>query len=249
MKATLFKYLRAPLLGAFMTGLAACTTQSGPTYTLHAVNAPNQQARTYRVSCLGLFESSNSCVRVAEETCKTQPVTWLQAIDGVSDGTPKNAPREMTFMCGKPVMQQPVPQAVPQPVPQAVPQPVPQPQAERPAPQRQLLLQGNANFATDSAVLSPIAKSNLDHFMRVDQGLNLRRVTVMGYTDNTGSEAHNLKLSQARAAAVVQYLRDGGLRADQFVAQGLGSADPVASNATPEGRMQNRRVDVRVFAE
>jgi hypothetical protein len=93
MKATLFKYLRAPLLGAFMTGLAACTTQSGPTYTLHAVSAPNQQARTYRVSCLGLFESSNSGVRVAEETCKTQPVTWLQAIDGVSDGTPKNLRR------------------------------------------------------------------------------------------------------------------------------------------------------------
>ncbi len=241
MKATLFKYLRAPLLGAFMTGLAACTTQSGPTYTLHAVNSPNQQAPTYRVSCLGLFESSNSCVRVAEETCKTQPVTWLQTIDGVSDAAPKNNPREMTFMCGKPVVQEPVAQPVPQPVPQ--------PQVEQPAPQRQLLLQGNANFATDSAVLSPIAKSNLDHFMKVDQGLNLRRVTVMGYTDNTGSEAHNLKLSEARAAAVVQYLRDGGLHADQFVARGLGSADPVASNATAEGRLQNRRVDVRVFTE
>jgi outer membrane protein OmpA-like peptidoglycan-associated protein len=245
MNATLFKYLRAPLLGAFVTFLAACTTQSGPTYTLHAVSVPNQQAPTYRVSCLGLFESSNSCVRVAEETCQTQPVKWLQAIDGVSDTTPKKDPREMTFMCGKPVVQQPVPQAVPQPVPQ----PVPQQQAEQPAPQRQLLLQGNANFATDSAALSPIAKENLDHFMRVNQGVNLRRVTVMGYTDKTGSEAHNLTLSQARAAAVVQYLRDGGLHADQFVARGLGSADPVASNATAEGRMQNRRVDVRVFAE
>ena len=245
MNATLFKYLRAPLLGAFVTVLAACATQSGPTYTLHAVSVANQQAPTYQVSCLGLFESSSSCVRVAQETCQAQPVTWLEAIDGVSGITPKNAPREMTFMCGKPVVQQPVPQAVPQPVQRAVPQP----QAEQPALQRQLLLQGNANFATDSAVLSPIARTNLDQFVRVNQGVNLRRVTVMGYTDKTGSEAHNLKLSQARAAAVVQYLRDGGLHADQFVAQGLGSADPVASNATAEGRMQNRRVDVRVFTE
>lgn len=245
MNTTLFKYLRAPLLGAFVTFLAACTTQSGPTYTLHAVTAPNLKAPTYRVSCLGLFESSNSCVRVAEETCKGQPITWLEAIDGVSNGTPVNSPREATFMCGKPVVQQPVPQPAPQPVPQ----PAPQPQAKPEAPQVRLLLQGNANFATDSSVLSSIAKENLDHFMMVNKGVSLHRVTVMGYTDSTGSEAHNLKLSQARAEAVVQYLRDGGFHADEFVARGLGSADPVASNATAEGRLQNRRVDVRVFTE
>lgn len=242
MNATLFKYFRAPLLGAFVTFLAACSTQSGPTYTLHAITVPNQKAPVYQVSCLGLFESSKSCVRVAEETCKAQPVTWLEATDGVRDAAPAKDPREMTFMCGQPVAQQPAPQAAPQ-------QPAPQPQASQPAPQRQLLLQGNANFATDSAVLSTIAKQNLDSFLKANQGVNLRRVTVMGYTDNTGSEAHNLKLSQARATSVVQYLRDGGLHADQFVARGLGSADPVASNATAEGRMQNRRVDVRVFAE
>jgi len=252
MNATLFKHLRAPLLGAFVTFLAACTTQSGPTYSLHAVSVPNQQAPMYQVSCQGIFESSNSCVRVAEETCKTQPVTWLQAIDGVRDSAPKKNPREMTFMCGKPVVQQQqVAQAVPQQPQQPAPtQPVPQAVVQQlVVPQVRLLLQGNANFATDSATLSPIAKENLDQFMIANRGINLHRVTVMGYTDKTGSEAHNLKLSQARAAAVVQYLRDGGLHADQFVARGLGSADPVASNATAEGRLQNRRVDVRVFAE
>jgi hypothetical protein len=72
-----------------------------------------------------------------------------------------------------------------------------------------------------------------------------RRITNVA----AGSEAHNRALSKARAEAVVQYLRDGGLEAEQFVAQGLGSADPVASNATAEGRSQNRRVDVRVVAE
>lgn len=251
MNATIFKHLRAPLLGAFVTFLAACTTQSGPTYTLNAISTPNQKAPTYKVSCLGLFESSKSCVRVAEETCQAQPVTWLEAVDGVSNATPVRNPREMIFMCGAPVAQQPVSQAAPQqPAPQQpVSQPAAQPQAKQVVPQVRLLLQGNANFATDSAVLSPIAKENLDHFMNVNQAVSLHRVTVTGYTDATGSEAHNLKLSEARAMAVVQYLRDGGLKADQFTARGLGSADPVASNATAEGRMQNRRVDVRVVAE
>ena len=242
MNATVFKYPRTPLLGAFVTFLAACTTQSGPTYTLQAIGVPNQQASTYRVTCLGLFGSSQSCMRVAEETCKAQPVTLLEATDGVGDSGPENDSRDMTFMCGKPVVQ-------PAPQPQAPQQLVPQPQAKQTAPQVRLLLQGNANFATDSAALSAVAKENLDHFMIANQSVNLHRVTVMGYTDKIGSEAHNLKLSQARAAAVVQYLRDGGLKADQFVARGLGSADLVASNATAEGRLQNRRVDVRVLAE
>lgn len=246
---TLIKHLRAPLLGAFVALLAACTTQSGPTYTLHAVSVPNQQAPVYRVSCDGLFESSKSCVRVAEETCKTQAVTWLESVDGVSGATPMKDPRELTFMCGQPVAQQPAPQPA-QPIPQPA-QPIPQP-AQQPAQQpqaRQMLLQGNASFATDSATLSPAAKASLDRFLSANQGVSLRRLTVMGYTDSTGSEAHNLKLSQARAESVAQYLRNGGLQAGQFVAQGLGSADPVASNATADGRAQNRRVEARVLAE
>lgn len=241
---TLMRYLRAPLLGAFMGFLAACTTQSGPTYTLRAVSVPNQQAPIYRVSCGGLFESSKSCVRVAEETCKAQPVTWLESIDRVSGASPMKDPRELTFMCGQAVAQP----AVLQPA-QPVPQPPQQAQTRQAAPQRQLLLQGNANFATDSATLSPVAKEALDRFLNANQGVALRRVTVMGYTDNTGSDNHNSKLSQARAQTVAQYLRDGGLRAAQFIAQGQGSADPVASNETAEGRARNRRVDVRVFAE
>ena len=123
-------------------------------------------------------------------------MTLLEATDGVGDSGPENDSRDMTFMCGKPVVQ-------PAPQPQAPQQLVPQPQAKQTAPQVRLLLQGNANFATDSAALSAVAKENLDHFMIANQSVNLHRVTVMGYTDKIGSEAHNLKLSQARAAAVV----------------------------------------------
>ncbi|MBW9103315.1 OmpA family protein [Paraburkholderia phenoliruptrix] len=240
MNTTLFRYLRAPLLCAVLTLFAACTTQSGPTYTLRAVSVPNHTAPIYEVSCQGLFESSNSCVRVAEETCHDQPVTWLETLDGVRQSEPVKNPRRMNFMCGKPAVQQPVQEPAQQPASRPPVVPV--------APQVHLLLQGNANFATDSATLSAVAKESLDHFMMVNRGVDLHRVTVTGYTDNTGSEVHNLKLSQARAEAVVHYLREGGLKADQLLARGLGSAAPVTSNATAEGRAQNRRVDVRVIA-
>lgn len=237
MNTTLVKYLRAPLLGAFVALLAACTTQSGPTYTLHAISVPNQKVPVYRVSCDGLLESSNSCVRVAEETCKENGVTVLESVDGVDATVPKKDPRELTFMCGKPAAQQPAAQPV---VKQDV-QPV--------APQRQMVLQGAANFATDSSTLSPTAKASLDRFLSANQGIKVRRVIVTGYTDSTASEAHNLKLSQERATAVAKYLHDGGLQAEQFYTQGKGSADPVASNATAEGRAQNRRVEASVRVE
>ncbi|ASL44580.1 Peptidoglycan-binding protein ArfA [Burkholderia sp. AD24] len=237
MNTTLVKYLRAPLLGAFVAFLAACTTQSGPTYTLHAVTVPNQKVPVYRVSCDGLLESSNSCVRVAEGTCKENGVTLLESIDRVDAAVPKKDPRELTFMCGKPAVQEPATQPV---VKQDV-QPV--------APQRQMVLQGEANFATDSSTLSPTAKASLDRFLSANQGIKLRRVIVTGYTDSTASEAHNLELSRARATTVAQYLRDGGLQAEQFYTQGKGSADPVASNATSEGRAQNRRVEASVRVE
>ncbi|MGF6803359.1 autotransporter adhesin [Paraburkholderia youngii] len=138
-----------------------------------------------------------------------------------------------------------VPAPVPQPPSQPKPEPRPQPQSQE---RRQVLLQGDANFATDSAVLSSAAKASLDNFLRVNEGINFRRVTIIGYTDSTGTRAHNQKLSEARAQSVLQYLRNRGLMAQSFVAEGAAADDPVASNATAEGRALNRRVEVRVVA-
>ncbi|WP_338068875.1 OmpA family protein [Paraburkholderia bryophila] len=168
-------------------------------------------------------------------------MTLLESIDRVDATVPKADPRELTFLCGKPAVQQPAPQPAAQPVVKQDVQPV--------APQRQMVLQGDANFATDSSTLSPTAKASLDRFLSANQGIQLRRVIVTGYTDSTASEAHNLELSRARATTVAQYLRDGGLQAEQFYTQGKGSADPVASNATAEGRAQNRRVEASVRVE
>ena len=66
---------------------------------------------------------------------------------------------------------------------------------------------------------------------------------VSGYTDNTGSESLNLRLSKLRAEACVDYLENKGIAEDRMSYQGYGEADPVADNDTEEGRAQNRRVE------
>lgn len=90
------------------------------------------------------------------------------------------------------------------------------------------------------ATLSRVAY-NLDQFPDTD-------VTVVGFTDNTGSEALNNKLSLERAESVVNYLASHGVASSRLKAVGEGWNDPVASNATPEGRAQNRRVEIYITA-
>jgi outer membrane protein OmpA-like peptidoglycan-associated protein len=70
------------------------------------------------------------------------------------------------------------------------------------------------------------------------------RIEIAGYTDNTGSAAVNTRLAAARAEAVRAYLMRRGVSPGRMIAKGYGPANPVASNATPEGRAQNRRVEL-----
>ncbi|MDN7453651.1 OmpA family protein [Burkholderia cenocepacia] len=230
--------LRAASIGAIAMALGACTTQSGLTYDIRAVSIPGKPDNVFRVSCDGLLGSANACARAAEEFCQGKGFTPLEMIDRVYSRSPMKDPREITFMCGKP---QPVVQAAP-------PAPAPQP-APQSVPQRQVLLQGDANFALDSAALTPEARSQLDRFVQINSGVEFRRVAITGFTDSTGSNTHNLALSASRARNVMNYLRSNGLKAQSFVSEGLGAADPVASNATAEGRAQNRRVEIRIDAK
>ncbi|HBX43007.1 MAG TPA: hypothetical protein DEH27_04025 [Deltaproteobacteria bacterium] len=72
------------------------------------------------------------------------------------------------------------------------------------------------------------------------------KVAVVGYTDSTGPEEYNQKLSERRANAVKKYLLDSGhVKADQITAEGRGEADPIADNKTKEGRAKNRRVEIQ----
>ena len=70
------------------------------------------------------------------------------------------------------------------------------------------------------------------------------RIEVIGHTDNTGSAAFNQDLSQRRASSVANVLRDSGVPSNRLVTFGRGEEQPIASNLTPEGRAQNRRVEI-----
>ena len=73
-------------------------------------------------------------------------------------------------------------------------------------------------------------------------------VQIIGHTDATGSDETNKKLSEQRANSVARFLSDvGGYPENRIQAQGMGAEKPVASNATPEGRAQNRRIDVLII--
>jgi outer membrane protein OmpA-like peptidoglycan-associated protein len=72
---------------------------------------------------------------------------------------------------------------------------------------------------------------------------------VDGYTDNVGSDEFNQTLSEKRAGAVRDYLTSEGVPADSITTKGFGKTNPVASNDTPEGRQENRRVELVVSGD
>lgn len=108
---------------------------------------------------------------------------------------------------------------------------------------------GDVLFATGKYNLRPeaqIALAKLSGIILSHPGLNL---AVEGYTDSTGSDDFNMKLSQQRANTVRDYLISQGLSSDTVTAQGFGKADPVESNDTAAGRQKNRRVEIVVSGE
>jgi outer membrane protein OmpA-like peptidoglycan-associated protein len=107
----------------------------------------------------------------------------------------------------------------------------------------------SVNFHTNSAVLSPEAKTALDGLAAKATTAKAFMIEVAGHTDSTGSDAKNFRLSRARADAVVQYLAvQHKIPLRRFVTpMGYGKTDAVADNTTREGRSQNRRVDVKMI--
>jgi OmpA-OmpF porin, OOP family len=107
----------------------------------------------------------------------------------------------------------------------------------------------SVNFRTNSAVLSPEAKTALDGLAAKAMTAKAFMIEVAGHTDATGSDAKNFRLSRQRADAVVQYLAvQHKIPLRRFVTpMGYGKTDAVADNTTREGRSQNRRVDVKMI--
>ncbi len=103
-------------------------------------------------------------------------------------------------------------------------------------------------FDTGKASLTTKAKANLDKLIPIFTEYGDTNIEIFGYTDNTGSPEFNLKLSAKRAESVKDYLASKGLVASRFKTTGLGIEQPIATNDTPDGRSQNRRVEFAITA-
>ena len=99
-------------------------------------------------------------------------------------------------------------------------------------------------FATDSATVRPDLTADLRTVAASLLRYPNTRIEVIGHTDNTGTAAYNQDLSQRRAVSVAGVLRDSGVPSARIAAYGRGEDQPIASNLTPEGRAQNRRVEI-----
>jgi outer membrane protein OmpA-like peptidoglycan-associated protein len=103
---------------------------------------------------------------------------------------------------------------------------------------------GNILFGRGRADLTPDAKISLAKLSGILMMIQTANIQVEGHTDSTGTDATNQKLSLERATAVKTFLKTQGVDEARITATGIGSARPVAPNATPEGRAKNRRVEI-----
>ncbi|HDR9808124.1 OmpA family protein [Burkholderia cenocepacia] len=208
------------------TALAACSTASGPTFSASELQ-PRDGVRTFQVDCHGLLSGPQTCMKAARKICGDEPV---RAVDSARALRDKSDPATLVFQCGA--------------------APAEAASAATPAPAAAVIervnLSGDALFATDHATLAPTARESLDRLLSERADRTYSQVTVTGFTDSVGSDDYNLALSKRRAESVAAYLKAHGLKTDSITVSGRGKADPVASNATPEGRANNRRVEIRL---
>jgi OmpA-OmpF porin, OOP family len=107
----------------------------------------------------------------------------------------------------------------------------------------------NVQFETGKAVLQPSSYAELNEIVDYMKMNDRQVIEIAGHTDNVGQDADNLKLSQARAESVRNYLVKKGVVASLIKAKGYGASQPVADNGSEQGRQKNRRTEVRLVGE
>ena len=113
--------------------------------------------------------------------------------------------------------------------------------------QKKITLQADTLFDFDKSTLKSEGVATLGKIAKDIKNMKLEVVIIVGYTDSVGSDAYNIALGQRRANAVKSFLtNDGGVEATRVYTESKGKADPVASNATAEGRAKNRRAVIEV---
>jgi OOP family OmpA-OmpF porin len=134
----------------------------------------------------------------------------------------------------------------PAPAPAPAPQPAPVAVVALAPVSEKVTFASDALFDFDQALLKPEGKTRLDELAARQQGVTLEAVVATGHTDSVGSDGYNDRLSMRRAEAVKSYLVSRGTDASRVFAEGKGEKQPVADNATVDGRAQNRRVQIEV---
>lgn len=103
-------------------------------------------------------------------------------------------------------------------------------------------------FDVDKYDLRPASQENLKKLAVILNKYPDTNIIIEGHTDSTGTREYNLTLSERRAKAVAAYLAQLGVQSSRFSVMGYGPDQPIASNDSPEGRQQNRRVDLGIIA-
>jgi len=110
-----------------------------------------------------------------------------------------------------------------------------------------LLKARNIQFETGKSVIKPVSYSILNEVAKILKEYDYYNVSIEGHTDNVGNADKNLKLSQDRAKAAMDYLIKQGVSADRMTSSGYGLTKPIADNKTAAGRAQNRRVEFNLI--
>jgi len=104
----------------------------------------------------------------------------------------------------------------------------------------------NVFFDPGKAILRPTSYPELNRLAKLLKDVPTLKIEISGHTDNTGSAASNQKLSEARAKAVVEYIKAQEIPEDRLTYVGYGEEQPIADNTTKDGRQQNRRVEFKL---
>lgn len=103
-------------------------------------------------------------------------------------------------------------------------------------------------FDIDSYGLKPSTRENLAELSKTLEKYDDTDILIEGHTDNTGESDYNLNLSDQRAEEVAEFLQDQGVKSNRITTEGYGEGQPLASNSSMDGRQQNRRVEVAIYA-
>jgi OOP family OmpA-OmpF porin len=157
---------------------------------------------------------------------------WASGIGGAVIGTLLGH-----YICD-PLIQPPAPPPPPPPPPPPLPPPPP------PPPVRQKLVLRGVHFDFNKSRIRPGDAAVLDEAANTLKANPNVTISVNGYCDAIGGVEYNLRLSDRRSNAVVDYLVNAGIPASRLIPHGYGKSDPVATNDSAEGRAQNRRVEL-----